>query len=490
MSVEKTYICSILLARRRRLTCFFHCPIPSYPMELNLRLFGIPVSIKPTFLILGLLFYGWTSHIGIAAELVAWAFLAILLHELGHAWAFRRYGISPAIELYMLGGLTYATRDSIRPQLTHGQQIFISFAGPLMSILLGVVLLILTALLGGLPSYFMPWDQAALYPLFFSFGWGILNLLPIMPLDGGHILRHLLAFHPRWNAPLIAAWVGIILGGLLLVYTLSEQQWWNSMLIALLLSTNYQQMQMARGKEVISPTLDPTERIREYLAKGKYDEALKEAHNLLKQTTNHQLQGWAMQIIGNLYLQRNDLPAARTFAEAYPGYHQHIPELKLALMLEDQDTAGAMDYARRAYVLNPRPGVAQIYLQLLMSAGQTRDAWAFLESIRTEPEVPADVLAFASELFFQAGQFENALTLYTQLATHQPDNGIHAYNAACATARLGRLEDSLAWLEKAISLGYADFERIHHDSDLAPLRALPAYTRLMQAQPPAPPDGG
>ena len=448
-------------------------------MELNLRLFGIPVNIKPTFLILGLLFFGWTRDVGIAAELVAWAFLAILLHELGHAWAFRRYGISPAIELYMLGGLTFPTRDSARPTLTHGQHIFIAFAGPLMSLLLGLVLLVATALLGGLPSFFLPWEQAAVYPLFFSIGWGILNLLPILPLDGGHILRHLLAFHPRWNAPLIAAWVGISLGAALLAYTLLSQQWWNAMLVALLISTNYQQLQMARGKDVISPTLDPAERIREYLYKGKTDEALQEAQNLLQHTSNRELQGWTMQIIGNIYLQRNDLDAARAFAEAYPGYHQHIPELKLALLLHDHDAAGARDYARRAYDLNPRPGVAQIYLQLLMSDGRHAEAHEFLDVIREAHEKPFDELAFAAQLFYRAGRYQAADTLYQELATRDQANPIHAYNAACASARLGHLEQGLQWLQQAVARGYADKDRLQSDPDLAPLRQRPAFAEIL-----------
>ncbi|RMG56885.1 MAG: hypothetical protein D6722_25715 [Bacteroidetes bacterium] len=449
-------------------------------MELNLRLFSIPISIKPTFLILGLLFYGWTSHVGVAAELVTWAFIAILLHELGHAWAFRRYGISPAIELYMLGGLTFPTRDSRRPTLTHGQQVFISFAGPLMSLLLGVVLLLLSAMLGGLPSFFMPWEQAAVYPLFFSIGWGVLNLLPILPLDGGHILRHLLAFNPRWNAPLIAAWVGMILGAALLAYTLLNEQWWNSMLVAMLLSTNYQQMRMASGKEVMSSTLDPTDRIREHLMKGKNEDALKEALNLLKQTSNRDLQGWAMQIIGNIYLQQNNLEAARGFAETYPGYHQHIPELKLALLLQDDQNEEAMAYAQRAYALNPRPGVAQIYLQLLVNAGRFAEMDAFLERVRELREQPEDELAFAAQLFYQLGHYEKALALETELHERVPDNPIFAYNAACISARLGRHTAGLDWLRKALALGYDDEERLQSDPDLASLRELPTFAEVVE----------
>src|SRR5262245_9258768 len=81
-----------------------------------MKIFGIPVSVKPTFfLVMALLGYNQRQEPAMLIAWVAVVFVSVLLHELGHALTAKAFGGVPAIELYGLGGLT---RWSAEPPLS------------------------------------------------------------------------------------------------------------------------------------------------------------------------------------------------------------------------------------------------------------------------------------------------------------------------------------------------------------------------------------
>ena len=166
----------------------------------HIVLFGFPV----TFGLGALLVSGFLTYLrGVSGAVIALALLAsILVHELGHAFAFRRYGCSAGIVLNGLGGYAYSY-DSQR--LTNKQHIVISLAGPLTEmILLGIPSL---ALFMAMNKYAPEsWKAGDLLwtinfeelmnflkvMVFLNVGWALVNLLPLYPLDGGHVLYHAL----------------------------------------------------------------------------------------------------------------------------------------------------------------------------------------------------------------------------------------------------------------------------------------------------------
>ena len=158
---------------------------------LKFRIAGIPVRVDPTFLIIIGIFGYISQPVGQPFQwsiVVAWlviAFISILFHELAHAIVFRHYGIRPSISIQGLGGLTTGSGD-----LSPGQHVFVSLAGPL-----SVLILI------GLPAAWI-WHTGSVTSelgrqvldvvLFINIGWSVLNLLPILPLDGGNVAMSLL----------------------------------------------------------------------------------------------------------------------------------------------------------------------------------------------------------------------------------------------------------------------------------------------------------
>jgi stage IV sporulation protein FB len=189
-------------------------PAPT-PYDLNFSLFGIPVRVAPWFWLVALILGYQPKDPGGLVSWVVALFVSILVHELGHAAVMRAYRFRPWIVLYGMGGLTcrdqgYAYRSKGNEPLG---QTFISLAGPAAGFLLaGILLLVLMAAgygkhigfgapLGVTPHVSMSNLRVAvlLNQLFFiSVAWGLVNLLPIYPLDGGQIAREIfLKLNPR-----------------------------------------------------------------------------------------------------------------------------------------------------------------------------------------------------------------------------------------------------------------------------------------------------
>lgn len=171
--------------------------------DLNFRILDIPVRIHPFFWLL-VLILGMSVPNQMA--LFLWFIVvtvSILVHELGHALVMRYYGMNPRIVLYSFGGLTIFDRSF---HLRWFENILISFAGPAAGFLLlgAITLLCITTgnpqILGYFPvilglggSLTLIGNQTTTMLVLFlvqvNLFWGILNLLPIFPLDGGQICR-------------------------------------------------------------------------------------------------------------------------------------------------------------------------------------------------------------------------------------------------------------------------------------------------------------
>jgi len=187
---------------------------PRSPYDLNFPLLGIPIRVSPWFWLMAVLLGFRLPDAGAVLNWIAALFLSILVHELGHALVMRAYGFQPWIVLYGMGGL--ACHDSRQTFRSRGSdwlpQVLISFAGPAAEFLLVAVLVLGIAMAGyGRPiDFHSMWGLANAVQLpnprlseFFSFifficvVWGLVNLLPVYPLDGGQIAREiLLRFSP------------------------------------------------------------------------------------------------------------------------------------------------------------------------------------------------------------------------------------------------------------------------------------------------------
>jgi len=168
------------------------------------RLFGIDVHVHATFWLLvgwiGLMH--WMQERTVAAVMagtffILALFVCVLLHELGHSLAARRYGIGTRdITLLPIGGVARLERMPTRPS----QELWVALAGPLVNVVIAGGLFVglwATQTFEPLASLGVAngsvWERLMVVNLFLA----AFNLLPAFPMDGGRVLRALLAM--RWN---------------------------------------------------------------------------------------------------------------------------------------------------------------------------------------------------------------------------------------------------------------------------------------------------
>jgi len=176
------------------------------------RIAGIDVKIHVTFFLL-LAFYAFHFHGqgGTAAAIqgvifISLVFFCVLLHEFGHALAARRYGIhTPDITLLPIGGLARLERMPDKPS----EELVVAVCGPLVNVVIVLILLPFVTLNfdAGVLERFGP----SLLQMVFAANIALIlfNLIPAFPMDGGRVLRSLLAMRMDYaRATNIAASIG------------------------------------------------------------------------------------------------------------------------------------------------------------------------------------------------------------------------------------------------------------------------------------------
>lgn len=156
---------------------------------VTFRVLGIPVTIGFS-IVLGLGVLGVLSRFSgqLLIEWVALGMLALLLHEMGHALAFRRYGVASSISFWVLGGVTVPSDLDAATRLSDRQMLVVVLAGPIVGLVIGAATVVAAAVFGDAARSIR---EPLFLWLFVNLGWGIFNLLPIASLDGGRALEYL-----------------------------------------------------------------------------------------------------------------------------------------------------------------------------------------------------------------------------------------------------------------------------------------------------------
>lgn len=169
----------------------------------------IPISIHFFFWITAALI-GFLNS-GTWLGTIIWIFvilISVLVHEMGHATTALFFGVKPRIELVALGGLTYHHGE----KLSFLKQFFIVLNGPIFGFMLFVLawgLLKVPALAVGF------WGGVLNLFYWVNFIWTILNLVPVMPLDGGQLLRIALEAFFGAKGFRYSLVIGIVIAGLI-----------------------------------------------------------------------------------------------------------------------------------------------------------------------------------------------------------------------------------------------------------------------------------
>lgn len=183
------------------------------------KLFGIDIFLHWSFVLIPILviYSSLTNGRGLAASslsllLTLALFGCVLLHELGHALTARRFGIRTRdIVMLPIGGLARLERMPRKPS----QEFLIAIAGPAVNVVIAGLIFVTLLLISPPATLLSP----GLYGLsfFVSLMWANIllvafNMLPAFPMDGGRVVRSLLAMLvPYEDATLIAGRLGQVM---------------------------------------------------------------------------------------------------------------------------------------------------------------------------------------------------------------------------------------------------------------------------------------
>lgn len=235
---------------------------PRTPYDLHFSVLGIPVRVHPLFWIMALLLgmHGTRGEPILVVIWVATVFVSVLIHELGHALAARAHGWPPSITLQTFGGLaTYRpTYRSLRADF------IITLAGPMAGFFLAAMIAALVKLLRyELITAFGPFGFYVYAQGIHNFNasvlvndllqvnifWGLLNLLPVYPLDGGQIARTLMLAAGRREAIRESLQLSVAVGAAMAAYALLRlDDGFLCMFFASLAFSSYQMLQFISGR--------------------------------------------------------------------------------------------------------------------------------------------------------------------------------------------------------------------------------------------------
>jgi Zn-dependent protease/CBS domain-containing protein len=177
---------------------------------------GIDVYVHATFLLLiGWIGYSYWLQYGTIAKVVEGIlfilalFLCVVLHEYGHALTARRYGIKTRdITLYPIGGVARLERLPDKPI----EELWVALMGPAVNVVIAALLFVFLYLSGGLAQITdltVASGSFLMRLMLVNISLVVFNLLPAFPMDGGRVLRALLAMRMDYvRATQVAATIG------------------------------------------------------------------------------------------------------------------------------------------------------------------------------------------------------------------------------------------------------------------------------------------
>ena len=371
----------------------------------------IPIRINPFFLVL-IIFIGWVNSGSIPGTLIwmAVVFLSVLVHEFGHALTAVSFGQEAQIELMALGGITQ--RRGL--PLKHWQDFLIVLNGPLAGLSLAFLAFLLREPLRGQPivSFAYAVEVAFVVNLF----WTVINLLPIQPLDGGHLLRIFLEGIFGFSGVKIAYFLSFVLSAIVCLAFISQ---------GLILMGSLFFMFTFEGYRTWASLL-----------------AIKE------QDQNVSLQGSFKKAEGEM--------RAGNLEGAYRQFQQIREEAQDGLLFV---------------------AATESMAQILSRSGKQQEVYELLHPYQKRLSPEGTGLLHQSAYY--SGNWEEAILLGNRLFQHHPGYDVALINALCHAA-LGQAQPAVGWLRSAIKEGLPNLAGVLKKREFDPIRASQPFQILIE----------
>ncbi len=443
-----------------------------------MKIFGIPISVDVSFfMIVGVLGLNRLTDVASFVQWIVVVFVSVVIHELGHALAGRLFGLTPQIHLYLMGGLTSwsATRE-IGP----ARRIAISLAGPFAGFAVGAIAIAAYLAAGGTidlrqfpPSVPQPLGDI----LWVNFAWGILNLLPILPLDGGNVVRSTIELITRRSGDRPAQALSVVVAALIAVLALRLGQFWSAFLAIWFGYSNVTAlMERSREREDTAVLADLDAAWRE-VEEGRGADAVDAIERVQRAARSQSAKRRASEALVYAHLQARDAERATKAFGAYVALHGTHPYLEGAIALERGDAERAVAVLEPLFDELPVARVGRELCRAYVRTGRDQKALALCTNPATS-EFAGELYTTVCEEAYRAGRFALSAEAGAEAVSRTGDP-MTAYNVACALACDGRDDEALAWLDRAVGLGFRDLALIRDDADLDAVRSRDELRRIV-----------
>lgn len=462
----------------------------------HLRIGSIPVHVEwPFFLIAALLgangIRAWPGNSFVYILVwVAIVFVSVLVHELGHAFAYRMFGQRPSITLTAFWGLTHGQRD-----LSRGKAVIVSLSGALTAmVVLGIPAIVWRDQVYE-STHSIAWYQIVYYLGYVNLWWSLANLLPLLPLDGGNITRTLFGERTARIASIATgAFVGVwlyligysyaaIFIGMLALMNLGEA-----------MSEGY--VGSGRGFSIAGGTggdrYDRYDR-RDEVGRGRRRDAKPKGERHRK-TRRRDPDGPDLRIVdipgpdrpapleGQRLdqavwdaLRRGDATEAQALVAGARGRVLDTFLVASVAAAAGRDDEAVDQYERAFTATTTLPNL--VVPKVIANAGI---AQRLATRLLDDPTIDVDATAELQNHLHYAGAYREAAQVGELLvADGRRSVAQSSFEVACSWARAGDVEAGTAWLTRAVSEGFHAARVIETEDDLATVRAHPGYQAVV-----------
>ena len=433
---------------------------------LQFRVSGIPVRVEPVFfLILGLL--GWANSrtgIGIVVFMVVGG-ASILVHELGHATAQRSFGARPRVTLTGFGGVT------VGPAQPRGRSLVVTLAGPVAGFV--------AALVGVALSQVVTSDSVVVRTalddlIWVNVVWGVFNLLPILPLDGGHVAADLFGVRPA-QVLSVAGAVGLGVLGL----------YFGQVFLAFLAFYFGSQSVNALRASRDRPQLEQLDQARGSLLRGDTKRAVELVEAVGAAPGSFPVEVTAAELLAWARLADSRPDEAEAALGRLKGGASRTSQLvRRMVALANGVVEGPI---APAWIYCDDIVAAMVGARVVIAAGVLDRVLEELDTLPPLPGPPKTSGYRALQLgLHHAARFRESARVGDLLFARDPAPLV-AYNVACSWALAGDKEQALAWLDRAVEKGFRDSALLDQDDNFDSIRDTDGFRALrswMESGPP------
>ncbi|HET8669495.1 MAG TPA: site-2 protease family protein, partial [Candidatus Saccharimonadales bacterium] len=426
-----------------------------------MKILGIPTKIEPSFLVVSLFLAASRGFkLLFLLEWLVVVFISVLIHELGHALVARRFGLSPQITLYSMGGLTSWSEET---EIAPPKHLAISLAGPAAGFLLGGVLFVAApTLLRAMPSELL---TVAYYDLLWvNIGWGVFNLFPILPLDGGHVLLTLERWITKKQDQIISYVISLLVSLTIIYLAFTFRSMWVAILGIWFAYSNasflLHRLKASRDKKLVAQL----EEAHQAITDGKFEVALDIVPKIQNKALTQSMRSEASRLLIFTFIRQKRYKEAEEELTKFYGLFGPEHYLQGLLSFEKNEMSQAIPDLKKAFAQTPDYQLGLLLSQALMAEKRYADVLDLCgHDVMSEAILPLSIDVQRDT--FKNQEFQISGRAGALAYEHKPDPNI-AYNAACAFARASDSTQALVWLERALAAGFNDKNRLATDSDL------------------------